>query len=283
MPSRSVNPKRPCQTLSDYLGEVNQIRKRWRNGQEISKGNRRPLWFRGQPSAMWDLRPRLYREEWASADESEVRLEFEGEGLQLTATNLNRTKWEWYFLMQHYGAPTRLLDWSGNPLVALYFATLDERDDRKNRDAAVWVFDPWRWNGLHVDGLSGPALPGWDETNPYLLDLEEACNGDEVVKRWPIAIQPPSIDRRLANQTARFLLFGKRKDLVRAANRTDAGNKGKKRSRLEQIVIAGRKLETLRLELDNVGINHRILFPDLQGLGEHLSWEWKNFRARKRL
>jgi hypothetical protein len=39
----------------------------------------------------------------------------------------------------------------------------------------------------------------------------------------------------------------------------------------------------LRLELDDIGINHRILFPDLQGLGAHLSWEWKSFPKRKRL
>jgi hypothetical protein len=283
MPPRVLNTKRPCQTLSDYLAEVNAIRKMWRKGKEQSKGDSRPLWFRGQRSATWDLRPRIYRDEYASAQESEIRLEFEGNGLQLATTSLNRTNWEWYFLMQHYGAPTRLLDWTGNPLAALYFAIVDERDDLQKHDAAVWVFDPWRWNSLHFEGLSGPGLPDWAETQPYLPDLEEACDGDEVQKRWPIAIEPPSIDRRLANQTARFLLFGRKKNLVKAANRTDMGNKGKKQSRLEKIVIASKKLESLRVELDDVGINHRILFPDLQGLGTHLSWEWKNFPKRKAL
>ncbi len=238
MPSRVVNSKHPCQTLSEYLAEVNRIRKKWRKGKEKSKGDSKPLWFRGQRSATWDLRPRIYRDEYADALESEVRLAFEGNGLQLATTNLNRTKWEWYFLMQHYGAPTRLLDWSGNPLAALYFAIVDERDDLKNRDAAVWIFDPWRWNGLHFDGLSGPSLPDWEETQPYLPDLEKACDGEKVWKRWPVAIEPPSIDRRLANQTARFLLFGKKRNLVKAANRTDVGNRGKKQSRLERIVIA---------------------------------------------
>ena len=283
MPSRAANSKRPCQTLSEYLHEVSKIRRRWRRGEENSKGDSRPLWFRGQRSEAWDLRPRIYRDEYADATESELRLEFEGNGLQLATSNLSRTKWEWYFLMQHYGAPTRLLDWSGNPLAALYFALADERDDLKNRDAAVWILDPWRWNSLHFDGLRGPSLPNWEEAQPYLPDLEMACDGVKVGKRWPIAIEPPSIDRRLASQTARFLLFGKKKSLLNAANRTDMGNRGKRQSRLEQIVIASNKLESLRFELDDVGINHRILFPDLQGLGTHLSWEWRNFSKPRRL
>jgi hypothetical protein len=161
---------------------------------------------------------------------------------------------------------------------ALYFATVEEREDVKKDAAAVWAFDPWRWNKLHSDGLRGPALPDWEETKPYLPDLEDASDGVQVQKAWPIAIEPPSIDRRLASQTARFLLFGKKKDLIKAADRTDLGSRSRKQSRLVQIIISRKKLESIRLELDDLGINHRILFPDLQGLGAHLSWEWKSFR-----
>jgi hypothetical protein len=277
MSSRSRNLTRPCQTLADYLRDVNEIRDKWKEANANSKGERKQLWFRGQRSAKWDLRPRLYRDEYKAADESEIRLEFEGNGLQLATTNLNRTKWEWYFLMQHYGAPTRLQDWTGNPLAALYFAIADEHWHVQSHDAAVWVFDPWRWNTLHFDGLSGPGLPDWEETRPYLPDLEDACDGIGVRKSWPIAIEPPSIDRRLTNQTARFLLFGKKRDLAKAANQTDSEGRTKKRSRLTQIVIVNQSLESIRCELDDVGINHRTLFPDLQGLGSHLSWEWKSF------
>jgi hypothetical protein len=283
MPSRVVNSNNACQTLAEYLSEVNRIRKRWRNGKAKSKGDSRPLWFRGQRSSRWELRPRIYRDEYSGADESEIRLEFEGNGLQLSSTNLNRTKWEWYFLMQHYGAPTRLLDWTGNPLVALYFAMAGENESLKSQDAAVWAFDPWRWNRLNSDGLRGPGLPDWKEARPYLPDLEDACDGVRVERRWPIAIEPPSIDRRLASQTARFLLFGKEKNLVDAANRADSGRHGKKQCRLAQIVISCKKLDRIRLELDDLGINHRVLFPDLQGLGAHLSWEWKRYSKKRQL
>jgi len=283
MPSRAANSNSPCQNVPDYLSALNEIRKGWRKGRAISKGDSRPLWFRGQRSAKWALQPRIYRDQYRRALESEIRLEFEGNGLQLITANLNRTKWEWYFLMQHYGAPTRLLDWTANPLAALYFAVADERDDIKKHDAAVWVIDPWRWNKLHGDGLRGPALPGWAETKPYLPDLEDACDGVTVQKPSPLAIEPPTIDRRLASQTARFLLFGKGKDLTEVADRTDLEQKGKRLSRLVQILIASRRLDDIRLELDDLGVNHRTLFPDLEGLGTHLSWEWKGFRKRMHL
>ncbi len=258
------------------------IRKEWRKGAADSKGDSRPLWFRGQRSAKWTLRPRLYRPEYGNASESEIRLEFEGNGLQLITTNLDRNRWEWYFLMQHYGAPTRLLDWTANPLAALYFAVSDERNDLGKQNAAVWVIDPWRWNKLHGDGLRGPALPGWAETKPYLPEIEDACDGVTVNKPAPLAIEPPSIDRRLASQTARFLLFGKKKDLTKIADRDDL-ERDRKGSRLRQILVAARKVNDIRLELDDLGINHRTLFPDLEGLGAHLSWEWKDFRKRTRL
>jgi hypothetical protein len=265
------------------MTELSKIRSIWRHKKKKSKGHSKALWFRGQRSMDWGLRPRFYRREYKGAFESEIRLEFEGSGLQLSTTNLNRSKWEWYFLMQHYGAPTRLLDWTGNPLVALYFAIVEHQVLGKDRDAAVWVFDPWRWNKLNSEGLHGPALPDWKEASPYLPDLEDACDGVRVEKRWPIALEPPSIDRRLASQTARFLLFGREKDLLDAANKTDSVCPPRKQCRLAQIIIGRKKLEPLRHELDDLGINHRVLFPDMAGLGAHLSWEWKRFPSKKRL
>ena len=58
----------------------------------------------------------------AQPEEQDLRLEFKRRGSQLAGEGKPSDHWERYFLMEHYGVPTRLLDWSDGALVALYFA-----------------------------------------------------------------------------------------------------------------------------------------------------------------
>jgi hypothetical protein len=134
--------------LSGFLAIVRGLRPRWRTLKLPTQtthvrpyGDEKALWFRGQSDATWGLIPRIWRKEYSDANEAEMRLEFESVGHPLTQSGAVHDKWHWYFLMQHYGAPTRILDWTVNPLVALYFAVRDSE-----ADGAVWVVDPWRWN-----------------------------------------------------------------------------------------------------------------------------------------
>jgi hypothetical protein len=204
-----------------------------------------------------------------------MRLEFESVGRQLVPSDAQRDKWGWYFLMAHYGAPTRLLDWTVNPLVALYFAVASYNP---GSDAAVWAIDPWRWNNLHVRHLYGPALPSWDETEPYLWSLEETLFTEnvDVKRRWPVAIEPPHIDRRITAQEGRFVLFGKEKDMTKSPKLKPASKK-ERRARLEKIVIPHQECAVIRDELNRISINEKTLFPDLGGLGRYIRWKWKGF------
>jgi hypothetical protein len=274
MSRRKVFPSEtiPIPSLEKYLRTVAEIRSNWNNGDDIdSRGDEKALWYRGQSNSAWGLTPSRWREEYAKANESEMRLEFESVGRQLVSADLQRDKWGWYFLMAHYGAPTRLLDWTVNPLVALYFAVSSASPDT---DAVVWVIDPWKWNKVHIPHLWGPALPDWEETQPYLLDLEDALNTDnkDTKKVWPIAIEPPHIDKRISAQEGRFFLFGKAKDMVEtpSVNRKGRGKKAK----LDKIIIPSAKAKAIRDELHRISINQKTIFPDLSGLGMHLRWEW---------
>jgi hypothetical protein len=109
--------------------------------------------FRGQGNYSWRLRPSINRflaaasPMQASALEDASVRRFMGEAHEhLAATSLPRDPFgldvfdnyvEWLALMQHHGAPTRMLDWSFSPYVALYFAVEGEPND----DAALWYFD----------------------------------------------------------------------------------------------------------------------------------------------
>lgn len=115
--------------------------------------------FRGQGNQDWPLissfaraLPNISSEEWALQIELRAILNFRSQAhLHLSQSVLPPdsfkldkmdTYLEWLMLMQHYGAPTRLLDWTNSPYVALYFAVINEW----NSDAAIWYFDNWRVN-----------------------------------------------------------------------------------------------------------------------------------------
>lgn len=103
--------------------------------------------FRGQGDARWSLEPRLVRElkgtgttaKEAVALESSLRQQFEAEAhLHLSPSVLAEGDFiAWWALMQHHGCPTRLLDWTRSPFVALYFAVVDQ----PSADGAIWFFD----------------------------------------------------------------------------------------------------------------------------------------------
>jgi FRG domain. len=93
-------------------------------------------WFRGQADYSHKLLPGIFRED--KYDEAAMYQEFIRRYPE--HSNSHKTIFEWLTLMQHYGLPTRLLDWSTNLLVALFFAVNDEK--KKNEDGAVFAFNP---------------------------------------------------------------------------------------------------------------------------------------------
>lgn len=110
----------------------------------------------------------------------------------------------WLTLMQHYGLPTRLLDWSESPLVALYFALSSDEDAKT--DAAVWVLNPMRLNkkvgyGEYVPPISYDSLRG---------DLEGAFsnhdNDDYGLQNRIIACHGVGCDLRMYVQQSDFTI-----------------------------------------------------------------------------
>lgn len=271
MAARKPNfAKRPTiGPLSECLERLKELREVWGlDDGDGRRGDADPLWFRGHADAGWKLTPKLYRPEYRGADENEIRHEFKSRALQLIQGRLPADEWEWYFLMQHYGVPTRLLDWTENPLIAIYFTVEGHKADR---DAAVWALDPTWLNRKLRRGIEGVMLHDWSEAQSYLRELEDAFSGVNIRVQLPAAIEPPHVDRRLAAQSSRFVIFGKTQDLMR----TQGGRKQRGR-RVGMIRIPKAAIPSLQQDLVHYGITPATVFPDLGGLCQEICSKWKH-------
>lgn len=102
------------------------------------------VWFRGHPRNTYRLLPSLAREQHGIAREALLAKRFK-QNAHSFRQSPPRSEWEWLFLMQHFGVPTRLLDWTESPLVALYFAVHGSAED-DNHDGDVWALLPAKYN-----------------------------------------------------------------------------------------------------------------------------------------
>lgn len=249
-------------TLLEFNGCIDKIRKDW----ATKKGGEPQLWFRGHRKSSWPLVPKLYRPHEPIKAlleyEDEIREEFVRRAPSLTSYR-PANAWEWYFLMQHYGAPTRLLDWTEDPSIGLLFALIDSDG---LHDAAIWVLEPWRVNGA-VLGKEEVLPPGSDGLSPadirrykpWLPDRFDAQH--RVQKKLPVAIFPNQFDRRISAQKSCFTLHGiKTKSLDRLFAQA--------KRLLARIVIPAYATDDMRSELGDYGIDEVTIYPDLEGLGK---------------
>lgn len=102
-------------------------------------------WFRGQRNAEWDLLPSIKRGYSKQQERYLTNLFYTAAQSRYPACPQNNDYGAWLALMQHYGLPTRLLDWTHSLLVAAYFATkysFDMDESCGLTDAAIWLLDP---------------------------------------------------------------------------------------------------------------------------------------------
>jgi hypothetical protein len=232
-------------------------------------------WFRGTASSQFKLIPSLYRSAAGRErySDDELRAEFKRRALPLVAERPPRDDWEWYSLMQHYGAPTRLLDWTDSALVALYFAISSYRltDDATSRvTPAVWAVNPWRLNTKIEQRFEGPIVPEVTDVRQYLGPVYS----QKKPPQYPIAVDPTFIAQRMLVQHSHFTLHGHDTrgldEMMEDLRLKDTLFKVLIRSEDESIKI-------LRQRVALLGITETTIFPDLAGLGRELGIEYDLF------
>jgi len=172
--------------------------------------------------------------------------------------------WNWLSLAKHHGLPTRLLDWTYSPLVAMHFATHDFR--HFDLDGAIWMVDYQQTNA----SLPAPLrkMLG-DEQNIFttemLSSVATTLEGFDMLaaQDFVLFFEPPSLDERIVNQFALFSLpSSPRLSLETLLKTRDAAYK--------RIVIPAALKWEVRDKLDQANITERVLFPGLDGLSQWL-------------
>lgn len=272
----------------------------------LTDRNLRGRFFRGQSNADWGLDTGLHRTflHLASGSLNESGLEnsiigsFKREfGAHSRMRPSEDDLLGWLSLMQHYRAPTRLLDWTTSPLVALYFAV---RDLDPDIDGAVWVLNPnilaaihggprqWRpWDHiglwrLNTAGTAGPGSPEFQRFEDLQNHRIRLAVREE--SRWPLPLVPNWVDQRMLAQQSAFTLAGRLDfPLERLSYRREWRIKEfpeplrqqlsntKTDDFLTKVEFSGNLKRDLLMYLHFAGVTPSSLFPGLDGLGNAVS------------
>jgi FRG domain len=227
--------------------------------------------FRGQADASWPLESSLTRylktfggppNGW-SARETKILHTFKRKAhLLLSRTPEESETLEWLALMQHHGAPTRLLDFTWSPYVAAFFAL-----EKATADAAIWAISSGpsvpNYRGFYISALLDRVL---GVQHPTMLAAEIQRKADE--EKMPAALmgEPVLMNQRMTTQAGTFIIPTTRIDVPVESVVS--------RSSVLKVKLITKSLRKQTMDrLYNMNINNATLFPGVDGLARSLAFE----------
>jgi hypothetical protein len=236
----------PITSLEDFTSQIYQFGKKKENIFRL---------YRGQEDVNWDLMPKIGRKECFENmkddfknKEKDIFEEFKRYSYSRDVTINIENEWDLMALCQHHGLPTRLLDWSTNPLVALYFAF--QHIYNKSDKRVVWGFVV------------------------YKDDIADTLAENISILKSTKVYRPNHITKRITSQSGWFTCHKYNDD--NSISRLNKVKKYIERKSLVKFVINNddKIRNDILNNLDVLGINNYSLFPELDGLCYYLNWKY---------
>lgn len=224
-------------SLSNFIEQIDLIKQ-----QSESLGNNSELLFRGQRQDH-PLFPKLARLKLNGGIKNVEKLmldEFKRASLPLAEFEpINN--WDWLALAQHHGLPTRLLDWTYSALVALWFAV--QNVPKKNEYGVVWVLNATVSDFRNTEIIEDPL-------------------SNKITKIFRSRV----VSKRISAQAGAFTVHRVNSN----GKMVQLENNKKFKDKLSKFVIPPEYFSPIRKSLKMMGVNHSTIFPDIDGLCQHL-------------
>lgn len=236
---------------------------------ETFQNSRKVSWYRGTGNSSYELLPTLVRRNPVPSPDDLNRIEkgISNSFAQRSPPFINMdfsSEWKKLFYMQHYGIPTRLLDWTESPFVGLYFAlssvTREKDTGKPKNDVALWLCDPVAWNQTALSHISFPG--GILDENCEEIKAYSPSSDIDQRATIPVMIYGTHNSPRIVAQRGVFALFGKGIDSMNKIYQESHFSAGA----LQKIVIEKNDIDEVLLSLYRKGFSESTIYPDLFGL-----------------
>jgi hypothetical protein len=218
-----------------------------------------PIWYRGHSDAEWNLEPKFMRLK-DRPPETHYLNKFKQDA-SIILNHQPKSEFEWLFLMQHYGVPTRLLDWTESPLVGLYFSLLSHHD----KSGALWVLRPCDLN------LISNYRPDYEFEIPSFEDehmlgyVPSTIARESKSKLFPMAAIAPRNSPRMQAQQGVFTISHRENIFV-----DNAGADGTPKNHVWRYIIRPHDKVQLKRDLAILGVDKFQLFPELESIAHKI-------------
>jgi hypothetical protein len=229
-------------TWAEFLTAIREVRREL-NAPQV-------LWYRGHAKSAYQLVPYLFRKSPWPEKERILFEEYERSAAHLLDAKDN--SWEMLQDMQHYGIPTRLLDWTDVLGIAVAFALSDSDD---SNDSVIYILDP-----LALNGMSGLSTVKRASSDPAFDYKSVYWEGKPFSPNYPIAIDGKLHNDRLRAQRGNFTVHG----------RNDAPLDDQVPNVIGKVALCSSAKPEAREFLEHANLNAFTIYPDIVGMAQHI-------------